>query len=336
MKYLLGSAGLLIVISTACNDQTVSKRHEPAPGGTTTERPALNSPGNLEDPDDPCGMTSAFNIVPQAKSYIVGGEEAERGDLVTRSTVKLFIGEGHCTGTLIGENQILTAAHCFESQEDNPGATSIEYINSIDDISIGLGTSGAIDRGLEVTAVLPHPRYRGILGNAATNRYAETVFYDVALVTFSGTLDANYRPVTIGDSDSEISKNTRVTVAGYGVYSENDNQIRPLTAVETRVEEVNEFREIQLQINGKGACYGDSGGPTYVKSQSQSCLKLVGSTTGPGRDSNYSCNDGSGTMMDVTTYKGWIKCGLNAMGESLDYLYNDGSEKDCGANQIIR
>ena len=45
------------------------------------------------------------------------------------------------------------------------------------------------------------------------------------------------------------------------------------------------FQRDQLEGGkGLGACYGDSGGPTYVvNKEDRSCLQVVGSTTGPGK-----------------------------------------------------
>ena len=119
-----------------------------------------------------------------------------------------------------------------------------------------------------------HPSYKGILGDSQTNRFIEEAFHDVAVITFSGQLPAGFYPVTIGDSAKEVGTKTSAIVAGYGAYSQNDNNLRPLTAVETQIDEVlNEFKEIQLEVNGKGACYGDSGGPTFVFPADRACLQ---------------------------------------------------------------
>ena len=349
MKHFAYFIAVVTLLLASCQDANVaeSKRTQigaqPSNPDTVTDQPSSENPGSsfsdLNDPNDPCGMTSAFNIAPQFSAYIVGGQAARSSDLVTKSTVKVLLNGGHCTGTLIGPNQILTAAHCFQLEPNSPTDLSVNFLSDPSDVAIGLGVQGSVAQNLRVESILPHPRYEGILGNPSTNRYADIVFYDVALITFSGTLPSSYRPVVIGDSSTEVRAGTSVYVSGYGAYSENDQTLRPLTSVTTTVDSVNQFREIQLSIDAndpKGACYGDSGGPTYVYSESLSCLKLVGSTTGPGRLSNYTCDQGSGTMMDVTSYRGWIKCSLEQMGAPLNYLRNDGSESDCSRNSIIQ
>ncbi|MFW7381723.1 MAG: S1 family peptidase [Oligoflexus sp.] len=282
---------------------------------------------------DPCGAASAFGYLYKGQSgssiAIVGGRQANSNDLVYRSTVKIHLGQGHCTGTLIGPNQIVSASHCFFDQND-------QRINSLAGIQIGFGENGTPDPNLQVTGVVTHPRYIGLPANE--NGFLQQVLYDVAVLTFDGELAPAYYPVVIGSSTTELASGSPVQVAGYGAYSENDNLIRPLSIVETTVAEIlTNLREIQLTVGEqKGACYGDSGGPTYIHNAQESCLKVMGATTGPGRQSNGTCDVGSGTMMDITSYKGWIKCSVNALGKPLSYLLDDGSEVDCNANSLVQ
>jgi hypothetical protein len=322
-----------IFATFACQQSDVTYNRRSAAAGAATDqsdRSRFDDDSSF-DPNDPCGTEKAFGYQygqnssrSAQKTFIVGGDAASQDDLVTRSTVKIHLGNGHCTGTLIGLNQVVTAAHCFQE------------ITSASQISLGFGGSGSVDPGLRVTGAMRHPSYQGILGTEE-NGYLDVTFYDVAVITFEGTIDDQYYPVVVGSTEDEVSSGTEVIVAGYGAYSEQDNLLRPLTQVNTTVDEVlTDLREIQLTGGeGKGACYGDSGGPTYVFDQTQSCLKVVGTTTGPGRNSNYTCNYGSGTMMDITTYKGWIKCALEDLGSPLGYLDSDSSEQACQNNEAI-
>lgn len=341
---------LLVFMSFSCNTNNKvssdsSTQNQQTVSVSDSTGSSVGVYGVASDPDNPCGMKSAFNLLPESAEDdtsfgIVGGKAARVGDLVTKSTVKVILPGGHCTGTLIGLNSVLTAAHCFQVSSEDSDANNLNFLTDPSDVSLGFGLGGAAIDGISVTSFALHPNYRGILATVNENGdevYANQVFYDVALITFSGSLPSDYIPVTIGDSALEIVPNTLVSVAGYGAYSEQDRSLRPLSAVDTQIDEVNDYKEIQLKVNGKGACYGDSGGPTYIYPEDRSCLKLVGSTTGPGRKSDYSCAAGSGTMMDVTSYRAWIKCTLSEMGSPLSYLPStdrENSQSACGNNLI--
>lgn len=103
------------------------------------------------DPNDPCGATKAFGAKPQA--FIVGGEAASQDDLVTQSTVKVILNGGHCTGTLIGPQHVLTAAHCFWNPQN--GTPTIQRASQV---SLGIGLSGNANANLTVDSVVIQPR----------------------------------------------------------------------------------------------------------------------------------------------------------------------------------
>ena len=318
-------------LAVSCAQNTESQRTDPRTAAQS-EAPAT-SQRDLDATQLSCGTSndlSVFSLSQQASMFIVNGDEAASNDPVTASTAKIYIPGGTCTGTLIGPNQLVTAAHCFENNQTN----SFDYIDLNNrNVSIGLGVAGTRSANLRVYSFVPHPCYKGILGNAETGQYLEQIYYDVAIVTFSGNLPAAHYGVEIA-SREELDSTSTVTIAGYGAYSDTDRQARPLTMVQTRIEEITSLDEIQLEVNGKGACFGDSGGPTYI--EVDGTLKVAGTTTGPGRSSNYSCAAGSGTMMDLSKYVGWIKCSLEQMGSPILTLNTDPSSAFCKDNDIIK
>jgi hypothetical protein len=92
--------------------------------------------------------------------------------------------------------------------------------------------------------------------------------------------------------------------------------------VETTLSQM-ETALLELQIfsgDGRGACFGDSGGPTFIVDSTSSCLLLIGSTTGPGRNTDYSCESGGGTIMDLTRYRSWLACAFRNLDQPLDTL----------------
>ena len=157
-------------------------------------------------------------------------------------------------------------------------------------------------------------------------------FYDIASIVIDRELP-DMRPVGIGDS-SLLQRGSEVILSGYGYYSEKDQNLdvsRQLTGVFTQVTRVNKkYQDIQLEANNKrGPCFGDSGGPLYIRHPENKCLLVLGSVTGHSRGDVYSCEQGGGTITDVSTFQGWLKCSFKAAGAPLDHLKDDASKVDC-------
>lgn len=239
---------------------------------------------------------------------IVGGQTAHENTQVTSATLKLTIrNQKYCSATLIGDHHIVTAAHCVADVKDPA------------DIKIGSGLDGKILDKLQVNGIKIHPLYAGIL--ADDKGYLEQPIYDVAALSFRGTLPPGLTPVAIA-LPGEIQAGMPVIVSGYGAYGSQDKAKRPLSLVETRLSRV-ESALMELQITsgeGRGACFGDSGGPTFIVDSASSCLLLIGSTTGPGRNTDYSCETGGGTLMDLTRYQSWLSCAFKNLNQPLDGL----------------
>jgi len=196
---------------------------------------------------------------------IVGGYVAQHGEFPWQVSLRIY-NQHVCGGTLISDQWVLTAAHCFEELGSNPSQWTV---------GVGIQSQQQLYQSniVHVSAIYPHRQY-----NDANKRN------DIALMKLSKRVDITGRYVRAaclpraGDTfDSDVC-----TVSGWGATYYDASGHAPITQ---QLEYVN-LQTITNQLcqyylglsvystqicagatssGGKDACQGDSGGPFVCK-----------------------------------------------------------------------
>ena len=186
----------------------------------------------------------------QAQPWIVHGDGRLDED-VRAATVELSDGRSICSAVLIGANTALTAAHCV--LEDRPR----KLIFSPDATALG-APMRPVDRvalppDLDRKRLVTLPRLKDLA--------------DIAVLHFTGELPPGYHPAALLSNSESIADGQAVMIAGFGVSDPSLNQSSGvLRQTQVRVlDRAYAATEIQLDASHGGSCYGDSGGPAFVR-----------------------------------------------------------------------
>lgn len=194
---------------------------------------------------------------------IRGGQPVGEKDIISSSTVALIDDQGGlCSGSLIGKNLVLTAAHCISPHSQKMAV--------VFDRNLNITESSDVLR--PVTRAIIHPRYlathpiKSVTVNKQTYRI-DIDNYDLAIVSFSGETPINYKAANVLSEISVLKNNVTVILAGYGVQGDPQHSSGILLKTQVKILDSRLAKtEILLNQTGRtGACQGDSGGPAFVQ-----------------------------------------------------------------------
>ncbi len=168
---------------------------------------------------------------------IVGGQNVQEDATGPErwSTVALH----GCSGSIIGSDLIITAAHCFDLAMQGSYAV--------------FGTD-TYDRDkriiLPIEAGLENVNYQSS-GN------------DIALLKLASPIPAGYQPIKLHQPDMPIYKEDQVRLAGFGTDN-SANSFGTLRFVTSYIGSRSEDGSLYVRNGDTAACTGDSGGPMMV------------------------------------------------------------------------
>jgi V8-like Glu-specific endopeptidase len=233
-----------------------------------------------------------------------------------------------CSGTLVAPDVVVTAAHCLDSGRHPRKFTTMapeELLVFVGDNPVDWANGGgaADDELHAVSETLIHPSYDK---NAITN--------DIALVRLSSasahTTVPNL-PASLGFTAADEGVLT-LNFAGFG-EDENGNYDQKLQ-IDGVLDHIQSASQIYYVQNDGGPCFGDSGGPAFVKRDGVAYLSGVTSY-----GDSYCAQYGVSTRADAyeTFINDFIGTQTSYCGDGVCDADEDCSscEADCGACEPV-
>jgi V8-like Glu-specific endopeptidase len=185
---------------------------------------------------------------------VVGGQSVTATDPIVSSTVYLSWnnsdGEptGACTGSLLAEDIVITAAHCINDADRD---FRVGFILNNEKMKRSNSRS--------VIAAIANPKYKF---SPNPKDPFDTDEADIGLIRISGDLPSGYRPARLLADSSNLSIESPILIAGFGITSASS--VPATLRLHKKTTYVLEEHGKTELIVGRSACRGDSGGPAFV------------------------------------------------------------------------
>lgn len=205
---------------------------------------------------------------------LVGADLADR--TVQRYTIAVGSPNGRCTGVVLAQNIVLTAAHCIVPGEklwvgDHAGG----------------GSQTVPSRLSAVDETVPHPLYSR----------KDTGSPDLAMLRLATPLPDRFLPATL--SSRHLAEGDNLIAAGYGKASTEETR-SPLVLRMVLLRVTNAFRGWAILTSvgedRAGGAPGDSGGPLFSYRGMHSLVGLI-----------VSISDKRTRAVALAAHYGWIK-----------------------------
>lgn len=242
-------------------------------------------------------IASVEEALPSEASGIIGGEAVDEQDPVAASTVGIIdlkAGAVICTGSLIANNMVVTAAHCTS---ENPLERGILFSRKIPKTQ----SEAAQMQARRVVAGRTSPLWPRL---KATQR---ADWGDIAVLRFVGEVPQGFKPAKLLTQASALKDGGSAIIAGFGITDGRLNTpTDQLLKTEVKFAQARfSSSEVLFDQNNKhGACHGDSGGPAFVRVGQE--MLLFGVTSRGYQDPDDTCEKFA-VYTNIVSYISWIR-----------------------------